>query len=207
MTARQKLFIEKYLGEANLNGAKAARLAGYSRTRARQEASELLARRDVRRAIEKRLDAAAMSASEAMFRLSEQGRGTLEPFLYDDYEDDELTPRGILKLDTEAARENAHLIKEATQVILEFEGGRKVTNKVKLHDSQAALIHILRAHGVFKDSGSELMKTIDVSRLSTRQLQRLAAGEDLLKILLLPDGADASPEDDTPVEDDLPDAI
>ena len=206
MTAKQKLFVDFYLGDAKLNAAKAARLAGYSRKRARIEGSELLARADVRAAIDARLEVAALTAKEAMFLLSEHARGTVEPFLYDDYEDDELAPRGRLKLDTEAARENVHLLREVTQIETDLgEGKKKTTTRIKLHDPQAALVQILRARGAFKDDG-DLLRDLDLGRLSIRQLELLAAGEDPRRVLMLPSGEDGLDVIEGIVEDDLPPA-
>ncbi len=42
LTGKQKLFVEKYLGEANLNGSEAARMAGYSEKTRAQIAFALL---------------------------------------------------------------------------------------------------------------------------------------------------------------------
>jgi phage terminase small subunit len=204
---RQRLFVEFYLGAAKLNATKAARLAGYScpavaGCRLRKE-PEVAAR------IKERVEGACMTANEALYLLSEHARGTLAPFLYDEFEDGDadLAPRGTIKTDTDAAKENVHLLKEVTQVVVDFEGGRRTTNKIKLHDPQTALRDILRAHGVFKDDGSDLLKLIDVSRLTTRQLQRIKAGEDILAILINPDGQDADDAHDLgEVEDLLPPA-
>lgn len=207
MTAKTKLFIEKYLGDARLNAAKAARLAGYSRATAKEQGYRLLSQPDVRRAIDDRLRPAALSADEAMFLLSEHARGTVEPFLYDEHDDDELSPRGTLRLDTEAAKENAHLLKEVSQVTTDLgDGLQKTTVKIKLHDPQTALVQLLRARGVFKGS-DDLIKGFDVSLLSNRQLERLKAGEDLLRVMLHPDPADVLEAELGEVEDDLPPAL
>jgi hypothetical protein len=48
---REREFVAHYL-ETGLNGAEAARRAGYSKNGARQRASELLARRDIRRVLD-----------------------------------------------------------------------------------------------------------------------------------------------------------
>ena len=52
---REALFIRAYLGEARGNGAKAARLAGYSPTYANREAARVLKRPRVREAIDRAL--------------------------------------------------------------------------------------------------------------------------------------------------------
>ena len=120
-----------------------------------------------------------------------------------------------LNLSSRAARANLHLIREVrhtkkkttstkngAEVVDEF-----ATTTLKLHDSLHALKWLGQAAGLIKDNGSELLKMVDVSKLSTRQLERLKAGEPLVKIILSPDADDGLPAaDHAEVEDDLPDA-
>jgi transketolase len=109
-------------------------------------------------------------------------------------------------MDTDWAKENVHLIKEISQNSIELEGGFiKTTTKLKLHDSQAAIVHLMRAHGLFKDYGADFFKFIDVSQLNANQLQRLSAGENILSVLLKSDPDDEADEGE--VEDDLPPAL
>lgn len=122
-----------------------------------------------------------MSADEAMLRLSKQGRGNLKPFLYETYEDDELTPRGTLKLDTESAKNAVDLLKEISQVEVDLgDGLKKTTTKIKLHDAQSALEKILRAHGAFTDE----------NRVREEVKKQLDAFVKLLHERLSPDDAD-----------------
>lgn len=188
LSERERLFADYYLGAANLNGSRAARLAGYSN--AAVEAHRLLNDRPhVRAYVNARLETMGMGESEIVYRLTLQARGSMEPFLYgqetDNLVDDELVPSGKLDLMTPAAREHAHLIKEATQVTVDFDGGRRVTNKIKLHDPQAALIALSRIYGMTKpDADERLLGLVDMASLSDEQIARVAAGESLLQVLL-----------------------
>ena len=58
MTARQKRFVEAYIGNGG-NGAAAAREAGYSSKTAKEISSQLLDNREIRAAIDERLDRAS----------------------------------------------------------------------------------------------------------------------------------------------------
>jgi len=54
LTGRQEAFVEYYCGEANWNGAKAARLAGYAESSARITAAKLLTKANISEAVKKR---------------------------------------------------------------------------------------------------------------------------------------------------------
>lgn len=73
MTAKEKLFIDYYLGDANGVAVDAAEMAGYkadSRVYLRKIASEILKRPQIREAIEARLEEFAMSAKEVLAELT-----------------------------------------------------------------------------------------------------------------------------------------
>ena len=57
LSERERRFVENFMGRAHGNGAKAARLAGYSKRSARVTASVLLAKPNIRHAIEARVRA------------------------------------------------------------------------------------------------------------------------------------------------------
>lgn len=224
LNARQRLFVEYYLGETNLNAAKAAKAAGYKDPK--NEGYRLLHHNPVIRAyIDARLNQVAMTTSEILYRFAEQARGSIAPFLYydetadlvnpptkkepkgqkpdrrswndpegdeddgDPLHDDETPAEDIsIRLHTRQAKANIHLVKEleVTKTTIEGDQGSKTTAKVKikLHDAQAANAYLARAAGLFKDSTDQLLKTIDLSKLSTSQLDRLTKGEDILSVLL-----------------------
>jgi len=78
---RQKAFISAYLGEARFNGAKAARLAGYSEKSAREQASELLANPIIAAQVKAELDARAMTAAAVLAELADVGSAEWRDFL------------------------------------------------------------------------------------------------------------------------------
>lgn len=133
LTDKQRAFVSHYV--ACLNGAKAARLAGYAASGARQEAHRLLTNADIRAAIDAALAEAAMPASEVLARLTAQARGTMA---------DVLRPRGRgYGIDFKAAEENGalDLVKKYTKT------DRGVS--VELYDAQAALALLGKHHKLF----------------------------------------------------------
>jgi hypothetical protein len=137
---KRQAFVLALTGAAGFNGAKAARMAGYSERSARQIASELLTFPDVKVAVDARMKALVMSADEVLGRLSEQARADISPYL---------TSREgalyslYLDLDRLKADGLGHLIKEIWETP---EGIR-----VKIHDAQAALVQLGRYHKLFVD--------------------------------------------------------
>ena|SRR3990167_7779780 len=127
-TDKQQAFINEYL--KCWNATEAARRAGYSERSAQQIGSENLLKPVISFEIRRRIDEQTMSADEALLRLSNQARAT--------FGDVVKLQGGLPFIDWEKAVAIGAIdnIKEIT-----FKEG-SVT--VKLHDSQAALVHILR---------------------------------------------------------------
>ncbi|GAB3550252.1 terminase small subunit [Spirosoma fluminis] len=151
MTPREKKFIAAYC--QHLNGARAAREAKYSVTRAKVTASELLARPDIKEAVSQILDAQAMSTAEAIRRLTDMGRGDLSPFMTkegDHYK---------LDISSAKARRAIGLIKKAEQkrfVVRDHDGneiGTEQTLKIELHDAKDAIVKLLEVQGKIKGAG------------------------------------------------------
>ena len=76
-TVLQLGFIKAYLGDAKFNGAKAARMAGYSTNSAREMAYENLAKPHIAREIKRRLDFMGLSEGEVRSRLGQMARGEI----------------------------------------------------------------------------------------------------------------------------------
>lgn len=123
LTDKQHAFVQHYV--VCLNGAEAARRAGYPERSARQIASENLSKPDIRAAIDAALAAAAMPRSEILARLTEHARGSLADFL-------SVSGRGV-RLDLKKATDAGvlHLVKKYTKT------DRGTT--IELYDAQAAL--------------------------------------------------------------------
>lgn len=76
-TLRQGLFIDFYVGEANFNGAEAARLAKYSERTARYMAYQNLSLPHIAREIKRRLDLMGLTEDEVKGRLGRMARGEI----------------------------------------------------------------------------------------------------------------------------------
>lgn len=167
LTLKQRLFVEFYLGRANGNASKAAKLAGYAEPG--QEGYRLLKNAQIQHAISLRVAEAAMAADEVLARLAAHARGTLDDFL-----DEE----GRVDLDGARQAGALHLLKKyACEEVYEgasLEKLRLVRKlRLEMYDAQNALVQIGRHHGLFTDktdhtSGGEPFKVyqgVDVERV------------------------------------------
>lgn len=138
LTPKQQRFVDAYLGQANFNGAKAARLAGYSEKVAKEIACENLTKPHVKEAIERGMAELAMPPGEVLARLSEQASATVEDFL--------TLPRGgEWRIDLEKARRRGklHLVHKLTAT--------KEGPKLELYNAQAALEKLGQHHKLFTE--------------------------------------------------------
>ena len=127
---RQTAFIRHYA--ACLNGSEAARRAGYSPKSAAQTASDLLARKDVRRKIQKILDdRIRMGEGEIIARLERQTEASMGLFL----------KPGSLELDVDSIHHHGDLI---TRIWFTAEGPR-----LQLVDSTKALELLGKTRALF----------------------------------------------------------
>lgn len=136
LTAKRQRFVELY--PIYLNGAKAAREAGFAEATANREAHRLLSDADIKKAIEERLEKLSMSKDEVLARLTRMARGSLEPFI------NTLNDEVIIDLTGVEAQDSLDLLKE-----VQIDDGQV---KIKIHDPMAALVHIGRAHAMFTDN-------------------------------------------------------
>lgn len=136
------------------NGTKAARLAGYLESAARQQASVLLTKPNIRTYVETALSEAAMGRHEVIARLTEQARADIR-----DVTDD----KGAF--DFAKAEENG-----AIALVSEIEH-KEFGTKVKMVNSQSALALLARFHGLLTDRIEH-----DFSKLSDAELVERAKG-------------------------------
>lgn len=160
---RQRAFVEHYL--ACWNATKAAALAGYSSKTAQEQGSRLLSNVMVQEAVKSRIAELKMTADEVLLRLADHARGDMSDFLV-------VAGRGV-RLDLKAAKKagKLHLVRKY--------GKGKDGVKIELYDAQDAMVHIGRALKLFGERNEE----IDLSKLSTEQLERLAQGENVYSVL------------------------
>ena len=170
LTDKQEAFIEAYLANG-FNATKAAIVAGYSPKTARSIGSENLTKPDISEVIQSRITALTMSANEALLRLSQHARGNLGDFL-------------ALDVDTLKAHPQAHLlhkVKHTVRYIPVKDAAPEKEERIELelYDAQAALVQILKEQhlrGGEATERSEDTVKLDLSDLSTEQLQALARG-------------------------------
>lgn len=128
LTDKQQAFINEYL--KSWNATDAARKAGYSEKTARQTGAENLSKPYIAAEITKRIEEQTMRADEAPLRLSKQARSSFADMVK--------LAGGLPFIDWEKAVANGAIdnVKEIT-----FKEG---SISVKLHDSQSALVHVLK---------------------------------------------------------------
>lgn len=144
LPTKRRQFVIEYLKD--LNGTQAAIRAGYAEPTAHQQASRLLTFVKVDTAVRAGLALKAMPADEVLARLADHARGSLEPFINRN-SDGEFT--GIDLSDGKPL----HLIKEATITKRTYDDDSvETTVKIKVHDPQAALVHLGRHHKLFTDT-------------------------------------------------------
>lgn len=168
LTNKQKAFIEHYL--ECWNGTEAARKAGYKGNDNTLAAigSQNLRKLNIKRRVQDRLDAKAMSANEILDRLAQHARGDISDYIND---------FGYLDFERLKKDGKAHLVKK--YIISPTAKGMKV--HVEAYDAQSALVQLAKAQGLFTERRINL--DIDMENLSVEQLARIAAGENPLHVI------------------------
>jgi phage terminase small subunit len=82
LTAKERMFVEYFLGESFFNATDAARRAGYRHPNV--QGPRMLVKVSIRDAVAARVGEAAMTANEVLARLTEIGRGKVTDFVDDD---------------------------------------------------------------------------------------------------------------------------
>lgn len=177
LSTKQQAFVEHYL--TCWNAAEAARRAGYSEKTARSIGAENLTKPDIQAAISARLAELKMGADEVLTRLAAQARASIADVLSLPPVDtpDAQLHRNHWSLDlVKAQRTGAiHHIKKIKAT--------KYGTEVELYDAQAALVKLGEHHQLW-GKGVDVLKYINLSKLSPEQLERIANGEDPLAVLL-----------------------
>lgn len=139
---RPRRFVVEYL--ACLNGAEAARRAGYSEATARSIGSENLTKPDIAAAVAAGLELQTMPAAEVIARMTQHARGSLESFL-------DIDDRGHLQGFVFKESAPLHLLKRASIVERTIKEVTERTFTIELHDPQASLRDLAKIHGLFVD--------------------------------------------------------
>lgn len=160
------------------NATRAARDAGYSEKTAGEIGYENLKKPEIQAEIQRVMEEVAMGAEEVLARLTAEARANLAELVepYDvpvlDKTGEYVGTRQSFRLKPKAFEQYGHLIKSIAPT-------RSGDFKFELHDSQKAKELIGRHRNMFKDT----KLNIDLSKLSDAQLERIANGEDPLKVL------------------------
>lgn len=162
LTTKQRAFVEAYLANG-FNATQAAVAAGYSPKTAYSQGSRLLKNVEVRAAIETRMLEMAMSANEALYRLTMQARGSMADFIDD--------ARETLDLAKADRADKLHLVKKFTHTITAQ--GERMT--IELYDAQAALAAILKEQHLRAGEPTERSEVTDTTLDDDERIQRLTA--------------------------------
>lgn len=170
LSPREQLFVIHYT--ALWNGTRAVEKAGYKGNDNvwAVTASQLLRKPKVQRAIKERVAEIAMGPDEVLVRLAEIGRASMDDFINE---------HG--SLDMAAAKRNGKL-----HLVHSFTESEKLGDKIELHNKLRALELLGKNNGALGDLKNSLLKDFDIDKLTPHQVRLLAAGEDILTILLNP---------------------
>lgn len=181
LTARQSAFIDHYL--TCWNATESARRAGYSERTANEQGSRLLANVSIRAEIDHRAEL-TITKAEVLLRTADHARGSMADFLtiknevIDSYENENgdlievMRPVAYLDLEKAQTRGVLHLIKK-------YSNGPKGIS-LELYSAQEALRDLGKFYGLYADR----TLNIDLSQLSDEQIDRIANGEDPVKVVM-----------------------
>ncbi len=149
LTTKQQRFVEEYC--VDFNATQAAIRAGYSEKTAYNAGWQNVRKCEIAEAVQKRLNELAMDAEEALKRLADIARGSVEPFMDAD-EDGNV----YINLGTDEAKANYRLLKKVKQTKTKTTGKddyerEEVRTEFELYDAKSAIVDILKIHGKFVD--------------------------------------------------------
>lgn len=150
LKGKKRAFVDQYF-ICNMNQTKAAKAAGYSETSAYNQGYRLMKDDEVLRAIDERMRETAMSADEALARIANHARGTVDDVVGEDG-----------NLDITKARGNGaiHLVKSVTKTEISSDSFSKKEVKFEMYDAQAALVQIMKVHSLTTKSQVEIESPI-----------------------------------------------
>ena len=159
LTRKQQKFIDAYFANG-LNATRAAIKAGYSEHSARSIASENLAKPDIKAEIERRLAEQAMGEKEVLARLAQHARGDMREFIGLTFSDLKWHPDGAL-------------IRELDRSITRHpDGSLEESFKIKLYDSQAALMSLWKVNQIASGKATENIDVLDAKERLAQLIAR-----------------------------------
>jgi phage terminase small subunit len=166
LSNKQRAFVEAYLANG-FNATKAAITAGYSEKTAYSQGSRLLRNVEVSAAIEARMKELSMSADEAMYRLSQQGRGSLATFM----------GLSVPELKEHPDAHLLHKVKVTARIIptrdKDKEPEREETIEYEIYNAQSALTAVLKEQHLRAGEATEI--TDDASFTDEDRASRITA--------------------------------
>lgn len=151
---------------------------------ARMLSSRLFAKDNVKAVVNKRFAESTMEADEALGRLGDIARADLSEFT------DEKGNFDLQKL----KEAGLGFMYKGTKLVVDKEGNEHLS--IELQDPYDALKNILKIHGKFSVTKSFNLN-IDLNQLSDEALERIAAGEDPLKVITSESATASSSDSDT----------
>lgn len=165
LTRKRRAWLEEYF--KCWNATEAARRVGYAHPNT--QGPRLLLDVSIQAEIEQRLDELKMGADEVLIRLADTARFDPGPFIIEHQEDKEL----VIDWPKLVKAGLTHLVKSVYIT--------KYGPRIEFHDQQHALELLGRHHRLFSDRQENL--NIDITQLTDDQLQRIANGEDPLRVI------------------------
>lgn len=158
MTKKEWAFIRGYIDHGNV--AKAASEAGYGSTCKSSHVlgMRLLEKVGIRRAVESRLKALAMSQDEVLARIAERAASSAEDFVTVRDKDN---PHALPYLDLRKARRQGQLgnIKKLKTKRTPGDHPQEIT-EVEVHDGLPALVFLAKCYGLGEQEESTAMKEV-----------------------------------------------
>ena len=168
LNMKQQAFVDEYLKD--FNATQAAIRAGYSEKTARSIGSENLKKPDIARAIKAAVAERAMGADEVLLRLADIARGSL---------DDCIDDTGAINIVKAKEAGKLHLVRR-------YSSSERFGDEVELYDKLKALELLGKNNGALGELKDALLKNVDLDKLTPKQLQGLANGDDIITVLLNP---------------------
>lgn len=179
LTPHQRRFVSAYL--ETFNATQAAIDAGYAERSASNQGHRLMKNDEVLEAIAEALDATAMRAEESLMRLATHARANMGDFLnfaegegYTLALPDDPDKLALIKKLKQRRTERTDANGNVTSV--------ETWHELELHDAQSALKTLAQVHGLLRQRVD--VNNLDYTKMSDQQLERIAAGEDPVRVIL-----------------------
>jgi hypothetical protein len=180
LRAAYQVFVNEYMRDFNATRAYKVSHPASSDYAARVNAARLITNDNIKAHIKALIDEKLMSADEALLGIADIARGDIGELLDNN---------GLLDIRQAKALGLTKLLRKIRQKTITHigkgvtDGDTEITEiEFEMYDAHAAKRDILKIHGKFSDTSLN----IDLSLLTTEQLERIAKGENVLSVLANP---------------------